>query len=235
MTLAVVLIVVECVNDLALAPVVMLSVSVSMVVNWKINKRGHDEEQIERKDLPFLEGEAPPRLDDVPAVSLCDPLPMDAILPPEAPEAKVRRALEVAEKASIFPIVESDTHVCVGIIKRSHLEDALDAKDGKTGMKRVESRAFADNPFEVKEDADLYRVDDLIRAPSGGRHGGDLPLYRLMDPTPFMVLEDMPAPRLYGLFAKAGERFACVISRECQFRGVISRQGLIKASRHGPE
>merc|ERR1719507_1404766 len=71
MTLAVVLIVVECINDLALTPIVMLSVTVSMLVNWSINEKGHDEEQIEKKDLPFLEGEAPTRLDNSTAMDLC--------------------------------------------------------------------------------------------------------------------------------------------------------------------
>ncbi|CAE7729020.1 clcA [Symbiodinium necroappetens] len=63
MTLASVLIVVECVNDLSLAPIVMLSVAVSMAINWAINDRGHDEEVIHRRQLPFLEGEPPRALD----------------------------------------------------------------------------------------------------------------------------------------------------------------------------
>merc|ERR1712190_150022 len=58
-----------------------------------------------------------------------------------------------------------------------------------------------------------------------------LPLSRIMDPTPFMILEDMPAPRLYALFAKAGERAGCVVSRSGEFRGLISRDGLITAAR----
>ena len=72
------------------------------------------------------------------------------------------------------------------------------------------------------------------------------------DPTPFTVVEDMPAARLYNLFAKAGERAACVTSISAQtenkepffepffeplfvsggdFRGLLSREQLIKAAR----
>merc|ERR1712151_327610 len=64
MTLAVVLIVVESVNNMSLAPVTMLAVAVSMAVNWMINEKGHDEEQILRKNLPFLDGEPPRALDN---------------------------------------------------------------------------------------------------------------------------------------------------------------------------
>merc|ERR1719203_735976 len=149
MTLAVVLIVVECVNDLNIAPVVMLSVSVAMMVNWSINKRGHDEEQIHGKNLPFLEGEAPPSLDSVLAISVCDQMPAEALLPPDAPEGKVRKALEVAEKATVFPILDHRTWTCAGVIKRSHLEDAISSKEEP--LQKPASRAFATNPFEVKD------------------------------------------------------------------------------------
>ena len=82
MTLASVLIVVECVNDLSLAPIVMLGVAVSMAVNWSMNERGHDEELIHRRKLPFLEPEAPHSFDSKAALDLCIPC---SPLPPEAP------------------------------------------------------------------------------------------------------------------------------------------------------
>uniref|UniRef100_A0A7S0A9A2 Chloride channel protein n=1 Tax=Pyrodinium bahamense TaxID=73915 RepID=A0A7S0A9A2_9DINO len=234
MTLAVVLIVVECVNDLALAPVVMLSVAVSMLVNWSINERGHDEEQIERKNLPFLEGEAPEKLDDVQALSLCDPLCPEAVLPPEASVEKIRKALAATQERGAvvdYPIVD-DSGSCVGIVTRSKLEAALQVASGEDGLNaRRPSRAFEPNPFQAKDDKPIYKVDSLI----GMSKKEAVPLDRIMDPTPFMIVEDMPAPRLYALFAKAGERCACVTSRDGRFRGLISRLGLISAARHGLE
>uniref|UniRef100_A0A7S0A7Z6 Chloride channel protein n=1 Tax=Pyrodinium bahamense TaxID=73915 RepID=A0A7S0A7Z6_9DINO len=234
MTLAVVLIVVECVNDLTLAPVVMLSVAVSMVVNWSINERGHDEEQIERKNLPFLEGEAPEKLDDVQALSLCDPLCPEAVLPPEASVEKIRKALAATQERGAvvdYPIVD-DSGSCVGIVTRSKLEAALQVASGEDGLNaRRPSRAFEPNPFQAKDDKPIYKVDSLI----GMSKKEAVPLDRIMDPTPFMIVEDMPAPRLYALFAKAGERCACVTSRDGRFRGLISRLGLISAARHGLE
>lgn len=227
MTLSVVLIVVECVNDLTLAPVVMLSVCVSMAVNWRINRRGHDEEQIARKRLPFLEGDAPPHLDSSLAVGLCDRLPREAVLPRECPVQDVCRALDAhggGQSFSEFPVVESGQ--CVGIVGRAELEAALRATRG--GSPRRQSRAFAQDPFKARDDT------PWLRSISSGIDEGTqtLSLDRLMDPTPFTVLEDMPAPRLHALFARAGERSCVVIDRNGAFKGLVSRSGLIQACRH---
>ncbi|CAE7644999.1 unnamed protein product [Symbiodinium microadriaticum] len=45
----------------------------------------------------------------------------------------------------------------------------------------------------------------------------------------------MPGPRLYTLFAKAGAKAACVISERGEFKGMISRKGLIETTRRYEE
>jgi len=233
MTLAVVLIVVECINDLALTPIVMLSVTVSMATNWCINKRGHDEEQIHSKKLPFLEGDAPTTLDDLWASDLIEPLPEECVLPAEANEETVRLALDKAPNTDVFPIVEADTAMCIGMITRLNLQDALDVRSGAAQVKRSTSRAFAKDPFNVKDRGpEFEQVNHVIDC--AGKEDL-LPLYRIMDPTPFMIHEDTPAPRLHGLFAKVGERHAVVVARNCKYRGIISRLGLIAAGREEEE
>lgn len=239
MTLAVVLIVIECVNDLQLGPLVMLGVFVSMSVNWLVNETGHDEEQIKRKNLPFLEGEAPRGLDHLVALDLCDHLPKDAILPVEAHVSDIKRILKES-KLCDFPIVDETGAVCLGIITRPHLEAALQTveesqinEEPKSAHKK--SRAFLEDPFEGKDSADKV-LGSFMKVLSGSMLSGEkLPLNNIMDPTPFTIVEDMPAPRLYALFAKAGERAACVVSRRGGFRGIISRAALISATRrvHG--
>eukprot|EP00931_Biecheleriopsis_adriatica_P051460 TRINITY_DN29846_c0_g1_i1.p1 TRINITY_DN29846_c0_g1~~TRINITY_DN29846_c0_g1_i1.p1 ORF type:complete len:748 (-),score=122.42 TRINITY_DN29846_c0_g1_i1:71-2314(-) len=237
MTLAVVLIVVECVNDLAIAPVVMLSVTVAILVNRAVNKRGHDEEQIERKKLPFLDGETPEVFDDVLASSLCDPLPEVAKLTYQAPIARVKEALVAHDgRVHVFPVLD-DFGSCVGTVGRRHLEAALEVASEALDptprtSRRTRSRAFLADPFEATSQGDVQRVNSWM---GDGRKDKMLPIHRIMDPTPFMILEDMPAPRLYALFAKAGERAACVVSRDGQFSGLVSREGLIEAARHWPE
>lgn len=199
MTLASVLIVVECVNDLNLAAIVMLGVAVSMAVNWSMNERGHDEEVIHRKQLPYLEPEPPRSFDALAALDLCTPC---SALPPEAPLHQVLQALE--EDSEYFPVKESDGP-CLGIATRQALRSLL--------------------PAVVQADHVYLDVADVAL------EADVLPIHRVMDPTPFTVVEDMPAPRLYNLFAKAGERAACITSIRGDFRGLLSREQLIAAAR----
>lgn len=200
MTLSAVLIMVECVNDLALVPLVMLGVAVSITINWQLNRYGHDDDLILRRNLPHLEGEAPEELDRAKAAELCDPLPQEAMLQPETDLGHVKTALDKSQ-ASHFPVRDGAEGPCVGIVAREYLEAALDAAEKRQGS----------SPGAEQQDV--------------------LPLRRIMDPSPFTVSEDMPAPRLYALFAKAGESAVCVASLRGEFRGIISRGGLIEASR----
>jgi len=234
MTLASVLIVVECINDLRLAPVVMLGVAVSMTVNWQMNERGHDEEQIIRKNLPFLEGEAPHELDSEAALGICDPLPEETILPPEASIVAVKRAL-LETQVLWFPIRDGPGSPCIGILGRARLEAAMSAACGSdaargSGRGPIEGIEPAEeNPFEEKFDVEGESYPDLFRRIVPGVD--TLPLHCIMDPTPFTVVEDMPAPRLYALFTKVGERCVLVTSIRGELRGVISREGLVAATR----
>eukprot|EP00929_Paragymnodinium_shiwhaense_P041327 TRINITY_DN21474_c0_g1_i1.p1 TRINITY_DN21474_c0_g1~~TRINITY_DN21474_c0_g1_i1.p1 ORF type:complete len:749 (+),score=110.67 TRINITY_DN21474_c0_g1_i1:146-2392(+) len=231
MTLASVLITIECVNDLSLAPVVMLGVAVSMAVNWTINERGHDEEAILRKKLPFLEGEAPDELHGVDAGDICDPMPAEAILHPEASVAQVEAALRCLE-VRFFPIIEQEGSPCLGLLARPHLEGMHQAAltyansgpadaDAQRRARVAEEAMFPDTEISVNG---IMRPDSLQNRDS-------LPIYKFMDATPFTILEETPALRLYGMFSKAGERAACVTSRSGEFRGIISREGLIDAAR----
>merc|ERR1719401_3151539 len=61
--------------------------------------------------------------------------------------------------------------------------------------------------------------------------GTVLPVSRLAERSPYTLLEDMPAGRLYVLFSKAGLRAACVVTESGEFRGMISRAGLIERTR----
>eukprot|EP00929_Paragymnodinium_shiwhaense_P046789 TRINITY_DN23805_c0_g1_i1.p1 TRINITY_DN23805_c0_g1~~TRINITY_DN23805_c0_g1_i1.p1 ORF type:complete len:828 (-),score=116.13 TRINITY_DN23805_c0_g1_i1:169-2526(-) len=249
MTLAVVLIVIECVNDLSLGPIVMLAVSVSMMVNWLINEVGHDEEQIRRRKLPFLDGEPPCELDCVQTRSLCDDLPCEAVLDLDCDVGAVEAALK-NRKVYDFPIVawrESPTPggreeaICMGLVTRPHLEAGLSAlvsgTRGDPDNKDKKSRAFLDDPFKAKDTPSnvLGKLADQIYEAGSQKALQDLSrscagswVRRIMDPTPYTIMEDMPAPRMFALFAKAGERACCVVSREGHFRGVISREGLIQ-------
>jgi len=243
MAAAVVLIVVQCVNDFSITPVVMLSVSVALAVNRKMNEKGHDEEQIERKGLPFLEGEVPRSLDGSFAFELMDVLPEQAKLRPHASVHEVEAALEATreESRTDFPVLEGDS--CVGIITRAHLKATLESLEAHIAASTPSSLAGPGGSFAGGETRRrLRRSDELVfarvssgfsLAPLADDHQDRafLPLDRIMDPTPFTIDEEMPGPRLYALFAKAGETAAIVTSRSGEFRGIITRLGLIKSAR----
>eukprot|EP00746_Dinoflagellata_sp_MGD_P008511 gnl/MRDRNA2_/MRDRNA2_117052_c0_seq1.p1 gnl/MRDRNA2_/MRDRNA2_117052_c0~~gnl/MRDRNA2_/MRDRNA2_117052_c0_seq1.p1 ORF type:complete len:475 (+),score=57.02 gnl/MRDRNA2_/MRDRNA2_117052_c0_seq1:53-1426(+) len=265
MTLASVLIVVECVDDLSLAPIVMLAVTISMAVNWTMNKHGYDEQVILDKKLPFLEGDPPYELDGIVALDLCDPLPTFAVLSPEASLEEVERALQDSQM-NYFPIRDGESGPCIGIATRAHLQAMLDtayncdmpSATARSADREQLSRAGSkpnsagssasgiemSRSAERLEDTDLVYHElcsgplaaDMMRSGIMQNRTASavtkLPLHCVMDPTPLSVVEDMPAPRLYAFFSKAGERASCVTSRRGELRGIISREGLIAAARN---
>jgi len=224
MSVAVVIFITGCANDLNLMPPLMLSVTVSLACNRAMTERGFDEEQIERKNIPFLQPDPPSIIDATKAAELMDVLPRPAILPPEASGDEVRQALACSE-VSDFPVVRAD-NVCIGFTTRARLEAAKHAQ--KTG-----SDFSATDSDEGEEQLSLYMSGAVGREVSHSIDGLEMPLpvCRLADRSPYTILHDMPAPRLYPLFAKAGARVACVVSEDGTFRGMISRAGLIATTR----
>ena len=59
MAVAVVVFITGAANDLGLIPPLMLAVTLSLMINKRINERGFDEEQILRKAIPFLPAPRP--------------------------------------------------------------------------------------------------------------------------------------------------------------------------------
>ncbi|CAK0831710.1 unnamed protein product [Prorocentrum cordatum] len=223
MTLASVLIVVECVNDLSLAPIVMLGVAISMAVNWKMNRRGHDEEAIARKGLPFLEGEPPHELDRTEARSLCDPTPAGTVLPPRASLQAVRLALGEAE-ARYFPIREPNEGPWVASSPAAAWKASC--RLPRAPCRRPTPRS---PPGTTASCGRAALASSAARA--GCRSGRSCPRPRSIHIHRFGAQGDTLAPRLYAMFSKAGERAAFVASRQGQVLGIISREGLIAAAR----
>jgi len=239
MSVAVVIFISGCANDLNLVPPLMCSVAVSLFLNKLINERGFDEEQIMRKKIPFLLPELPSCMDGVPAKALCENLPADAILPIKAPLWVVKKALAV-EAVDDFPVVKQ-SGFCVGFTTRERLHAALKAReeDGTSSATPLRPIVSPQKPL-----AGRYAKDDgeaefsRVAAEFVGKEAGsakDLPVDRIADCIPHMVLEDMTAPRFYSLFAQAGVRTLCVIKENGMFSGMISRMGLIDACRRAEE
>jgi len=227
-SMGVVVFIVEAANDLSLTPPLMLSVTISLLLNRMFLKNGFDEEQILRKNIPFLPLELPLRMERKIAAELCDALPPEALLPPEAPLWAVHRALEQKDVMD-FPILNAvdAKKICVGFTTRDRLEAALNSSEKKSRSRAMTEPTGASGGNQRQMRRALTHQD----AEAGVLDRARLPVARLADPVPYMILEDTPASLFYALFTKARASVACVVSDSGEFRGVISRLGLIGAVR----
>jgi len=231
MAVAVVVFITGCANDPNLIPPLMLSITVSLALNQYFNERGFDEEQILRKNIPFLHPEPPRAMDRAVAADVTDKLPERAVLPPEAPLRLVRDALGQSE-VSDFPVLR-DGRVCIGFTTRARLEAAMGSMEAGAHLWEALDEGDGDEPLGRTYSASMGRQSSLHSLPGGAPTL--LPVARLAERSPYTILEDMPASRLYALFSKAGVRAACVVSETGEFRGMISRAGLISATRRAQE
>lgn len=65
------------------------------------------------------------------------------------------------------------------------------------------------------------------------RKGPLIMIHKLMDHTPHTAFEDMPCTRLYPLFTRIGVTAICVVSHDGAFRGIITRQDLLRVQKAG--
>jgi len=234
MAVAVVVFITGAANDLGLIPPLMLAVTLSLLLNKLINERGFDEEQILRKAIPFLPPEPPRLMDRVVALDLRDDLPPEAALQPEADYNAIQLALQ-QDKVDCFPVLKDG--YCIGFTTRARLQAALEVWQASGFINTGSINTGAPHKKAVS-DAGGEQMGKLISATvarESSFSGNVLPVKRLTERAPYTILEDMPGPRLYALFAKAGAKAACVISEKGEFRGMISRRGLIATARRYEE
>lgn len=238
MSVAVVIFICGCANDLNLVTPLMCTVAVSLFLNQLINKRGFDEEQIARKKIPFLPGELPHAMDSREAWQLVDHLSGNAILPPKASISLIKRALE-EESILDFPVVrpgETGSGTCVGFTTRERLVAAVEAYEAKIHEEEtlLPKRPPMQRTNSIGDERDQMATL-MSRAVGAEASGPVLPVHKLADCVPHLILERMTAPRFYGLFTQANLRTACVVSERGHFKGMISRRGLIEATRVAEE
>jgi len=231
MSLAVVIFIAGCANDFELMPPLMVSVTVALLLNKAINERGFDEEQIIKKNIPFLLPEQPRVLDDTIAMDLLDNLTREATLGPTATVEAIKQALALNKDFSDFPVVRDG--ICIGYTTRERMEEAFRARAQSSSSG---SGAAPTSPHRLSAAGDLDELSRLVCGAVGRESSLDsldavLPVSRLTDMSPYTLLHSMPAPRLYALFSLAGVRVACVVGENGEYRGTISRKGLIETVR----
>jgi len=216
-SMAVVVFIVEAGCDLSLGPPLMLSITISLILNQVFLHRGFDEEQIARKSIPFLPAEPPVGMEHQLARDILDFLPTAAILPVEASPMAVQNALD-QEEILHFPVLR-DGKTCVGFTTRARLEAVM-------------------NPIITEEHLEALASQNTqlsVEFPGLHTNRKELSIGAVADTVPYMILEDAPILRFYGLFAKCGAAVACVVTDTGEFRGMISRTALIGAARRAEE
>lgn len=239
MTLAIVVLLVEAAHDLSLVPLLMLSISVSHVVSTGISHHGYDEVLIHKKGVPFIEADIPHELETgQTAIDLMDELPDQCLLPQSTSVEVVQAALDEEPPVQLFPVLEDDGSL-LGLSTRARLEAAVSAhkkdqetKKEETFLTKILGCFKTDKTMDQEANVpNLIRA--MVRRPSLNVTGeAIIPIYRLMDAVPHIILEDMPAPRFYSLYSCGAVQAACVISKRGEFRGILSRRNLISAEGH---
>lgn len=231
MSLAVVWFVSSASSDFNIVPPLMLSVAVSYTLAQYLKEKGYDEEQILRRNVPFLEADPPPLFDSMNAQDLAKAsvhyVPAHLRLEPEMAAVEVDNILKSHPDVLDFPVVRKDPGhhggVCIGFTSRDRLQNAV----GRY-------RKFVQEPNEPGESdftpigVDVHLVKEREPVlPANAR----LNVQKLIDCAPYVILKDMPAPRLYALFSKGGVSIASVVGTGGKFEGMITRAGLIKHTR----
>lgn len=204
----------------------------SHIASKLISHHGYDEVLILKKGVPFLDADIPHDMDssDVVASDLCERMSEHARLKPNSAVASVQKALEIND-ASEFPVVNNG--MCIGVVARSRLEAVLAANEQRTSVNLASRLADHDAALGQRvlsgghlcEQDKALGLDHLFATGAGA---GSIPVHTIMDPAPYMLLKDMPAPRVYPLFSKAGAFSACVVSKRGTFEGLVSRRSIME-------
>ncbi|XP_054821234.1 chloride channel protein CLC-d-like [Prosopis cineraria] len=232
MTVSLCVIMVEITNNLQLLPLIMLVLLISKAVGDAFNE-GFYEEQARLKGIPLLESRPKYEMRNMTAKEACGSRRV----------VSFPRVVKVADAVSIlrsnehngFPVIDhtrSGESLVIGLVLRSHLLVILHSKvdfqhipiPGDTRgtanlirhhsdefTKPISSKGICLNDIHLSSD-DLEKYIDL--AP-------------FLNPSPYIVPEDMSLSKVYNLFRQLGLRHLFVVPRPSCVLGLITRKDLL--------
>ncbi|XP_031276562.1 chloride channel protein CLC-d isoform X2 [Pistacia vera] len=231
MTVSLCVIMVEITNNLKFLPLIMLVLLISKAVGDAFNE-GIYEEQARLKGIPLLESRPKYQMRTMTAKEACGTQKV----------VSFPRVVKVADVISIlrsnnhngFPVIDhtrSGETLVIGLVLRSHLLVVLQSKvdfqhsplpcDPMVGPKHrhnfsefakpVSSKGLSINDIHLSSD-DMEMYIDL--AP-------------FLNPSPYVVPEDMSLTKVYNLFRQLGLRHIFVVPRAPRVIGLITRKDLL--------
>ncbi|WVZ09517.1 hypothetical protein V8G54_014047 [Vigna mungo] len=232
MTVSLCVIMVEISNNLKFLPLIMLVLLISKAVGDAFNE-GIYEEQAQLRGIPLLESRPKYEMRNMTAKEACG----------SGRVVSFPRVVKVSDVVSIlrsnkhngFPVIDhtrSGEPLVIGLVLRSHLLVILQSKvdfqhsplpsDSRGGARSIrhDSGEFA-KPVSSKgiciEDIHLSS-DDLEMY---------IDLAPFLNPSPYIVPEDMSLTKVYNLFRQLGLRHLFVVPRPSRVLGLITRKDLL--------
>ncbi|XP_034685602.1 chloride channel protein CLC-d isoform X2 [Vitis riparia] len=224
MTVSLCVIMVEITNNLKLLPLIMLVLLISKAVGDAFNE-GLYEEQARLRGIPLLESRPKYQMRKMTAKEACG----------NKKVVYFPRVVKVADVVSIlrsnehngFPVIDHTRNgesLVIGLMLRSHLLVLLqskvdfqhsplpsDPRGGGKPIRQVEIKGISIDDIHLSSD-DLEMYIDL--AP-------------FLNPSPYVVPEDMSLSKVYNLFRQLGLRHILVVPRASRVIGLITRKDLL--------
>ncbi|KAH1046754.1 hypothetical protein J1N35_037538 [Gossypium stocksii] len=232
MTVSLCVIMVEITNNLKLLPLIMLVLLISKAVGDAFNE-GLYEEQARLRGIPLLESRPKYEMRKMTAKEACGNQKVLS-LPRVVKVADVVSILQ-SNKHNGFPVIDHTRNgetLVIGLMLRSHLLVLLqskidfqhsplpcDPRGGSEGIlhnfsefaKPVSSKGISINDIHLSSD-DLEMYIDLAL---------------FLNPSPYVVPEDMSLTKVYNIFRQLGLRHIFVVPRASRVIGVITRKDLL--------
>lgn len=232
MTVSLCVIMVEITNNLKLLPLIMLVLLISKAVGDAFNE-GLYEEQARLRGIPLLESRPKYEMRNMTAKETCGSQKV----------VSFPRVVKVADVVSIlrsnehngFPVIDhtrSGESLVIGLMLRSHLLVLLQSKvdfqhSPLSNDPRVGSRPIRHNLSEFVKPVSSkgISIDDIHLS------SDDLEMYidlaPFLNPSPYVVPEDMSLTKVYNLFRQLGLRHVIVVPRASRVIGLITRKDLL--------
>ncbi|GKV42765.1 hypothetical protein SLEP1_g50139 [Rubroshorea leprosula] len=232
MTVSLCVIMVEITNNLKLLPLIMLVLLISKAVGDAFNE-GLYEEQARLRSIPLLESRPKYKMRQMTAKEACG----------NQKVLSLPRVVKVADVVSIlrtnkhngFPVIDhsrSGETLVIGLVLRSHLLVLLQSKldfqhsplpCDPSGGSRAMRHNFSE--FAKPVSSKGLSIDDIHLS------SDDLEMYidlaPFLNPSPYVVPEDMSLTKVYNLFRQLGLRHVFVVPRASRVIGLITRRDLL--------
>ncbi|RVX22123.1 Chloride channel protein CLC-d [Vitis vinifera] len=239
MTVSLCVIMVEITNNLKLLPLIMLVLLISKAVGDAFNE-GLYEEQARLRGIPLLESRPKYQMRKMTAKEACG----------NKKVVYFPRVVKVADVVSIlrsnehngFPVIDHTRNgesLVIGLMLRSHLLVLLQSKvdfqhsplpsDPRGGGKPIRQCTWNSRhnftEFAKPVSSKGISIDDIHLS------SDDLEMYidlaPFLNPSPYVVPEDMSLSKVYNLFRQLGLRHILVVPRASRVIGLITRKDLL--------